>query len=47
MRPLTVTGIVRYDASSTADPTTTDTVETSSNCGDVSIHMLTATQSID
>jgi len=32
-----ITGIVRYDANSTADPTTTSTVEVGSNCGDVSI----------
>jgi FtsP/CotA-like multicopper oxidase with cupredoxin domain len=29
-----ITGIVRYDSSSTADPTTTSSITTSSNCGD-------------
>ncbi|EKD21339.1 uncharacterized protein L3040_000625 [Drepanopeziza brunnea f. sp. 'multigermtubi'] len=29
-----MTGIVRYNSTSTADPTTTSTVEVSSNCGD-------------
>jgi FtsP/CotA-like multicopper oxidase with cupredoxin domain len=32
--PANMTGIVRYDSSSTADPTTTSTVTTSTNCGD-------------
>jgi FtsP/CotA-like multicopper oxidase with cupredoxin domain len=32
--PDNITGIIRYDSSSTADPTTTSTVTASTNCGD-------------
>jgi len=35
--PDEITGIVRYDSSSTADPTTTSEVTVGSNCGDVRI----------
>ena len=35
--PDNITGIIRYDSSSTADPTTTSSVTVGSNCGDVSI----------
>jgi hypothetical protein len=35
-----ITGIVRYDSSSTAEPTTTSTVTTTSNCGDEPIASL-------
>ncbi|KAH9213418.1 laccase precursor [Leptodontidium sp. 2 PMI_412] len=35
-----ITGIVRYDSTSTADPTTTSTVVASSNCGDEPIASL-------
>ncbi|KAH7350933.1 laccase precursor [Rhexocercosporidium sp. MPI-PUGE-AT-0058] len=38
--PDNMTGIVRYDSSSTANPTTTSTVEASSNCGDEPIASL-------
>lgn len=32
--PNNITGIVRYDSSSTADPTTTSDITVGSNCGD-------------
>lgn len=38
--PENITGIVRYDSNSTAEPTTTSSVVTTSSCGDEPIESL-------
>ncbi|KAH6682559.1 laccase precursor [Halenospora varia] len=42
-----ITGIIRYDSSSTADPTTTSTVTTSASCGDEPLASLVPALAID